>query len=273
MFEGQGSHARVGMAQGLAVLVGIWGISAATHAQESGMASGANPAGPPSLRADAGDDQIAVVSRQVTLAGQRSQPCENVGFRWIQVGGPPVRLQLEQGMYLSFVPEEPGRYRFALMIAAGNRISEPATVEVAVQPDKALSRISPGVLPSLEEQIRASLRILPEGPALAAPLAGVFDRVAQRMDLYASYDEAFQEMSRQLDAIVPPDPLRRRAWIEGLFQPLTGQVIEALRADGLDLRLPGARTAPLTPAQKNYLSVVFHTLAAGARGAGSLSSR
>jgi hypothetical protein len=272
MIGGGRSHARAGVVPGLAALVGVCGLGVVAGAQESGAVARGTPAGPPVLRADAGDDQLAILGRQVTLAGNRSRPREQVGFRWIQVGGPPARLRLEEGMFLSFVPEEPGRYRFALVIAVGSRISEPATVEVVAQAASKAAR-PPGPGPSLEDQIRAGLLALPEGPALAGPLSDVFDRIAQRMDLYSSYGEAFQEMSRQLDVLVPAEPARRRAWIDGLFRPLTGNVIDVLRADGLDLRLPGAQDAALTPAQKQRLATVFRALAEGARGAGQLSSR
>ena len=58
----------------------------------------------PTAVADAGDDQIALVNRQVTLNGTLSEPKGRVAFRWVQVGGPPVRLKLEDGPFFSFVP-------------------------------------------------------------------------------------------------------------------------------------------------------------------------
>ncbi len=183
-----------------------------------------------------------------------------------------MRLKLEQGPYLSFVPETPGRYQFALVVAAGSAISAPASVTVNVEPDpRGGAQVS--APPALEDEVRASVMGLPEGPAQAGALAGVFDRVAQRMTLYSTYAEAFQEMSRQLDAIVPADAVRRRAWIDGLFQPLTLRVVESLRGDGLDLRLPDGQAAPLTASQKTRLTTLFRTMADGARSAGRLSAR
>ena len=82
--------------------------------------------------ADAGDDQLAMVGRQVTLYGGRSEPQGRIGYRWIQVAGPKIRLKLENGPFFSFVPTAPGVYRFALLVAAGSQVSEPDEVTLTV---------------------------------------------------------------------------------------------------------------------------------------------
>lgn len=228
----------------------------------------------PRLVADAGDDQRVIVGRQVTLNGMRSEPRGRVGFRWIQTGGPAVRLKLEDGYIFSFVPEEPGLYRFTLLVAAGGLISEPASVEVWAAPHAGIARtaaagpISTTGLP-LDAVLRSALQLAPEGTRNAAALAELFGRIAQRMELYTSYAEVHQELSRQLEAIVPSEPARRRVWIETVFQPLTGRLVDAMWAEGLDLRRPEARTAVLTNSQKARLAELFQGMAEGARAAGA----
>lgn len=221
--------------------------------------------------ADAGDDQLALVGRQVTLNGARSQPRGELGYRWVQVGGPRVRLRLEDGYVLSFVPDDPGTYRFALVVARGSRISEPDVVEVlasAAVPGPRLTGMASSNEPwPLDAQVRGAIQRAPDGPAVAVALAATFDHVADRMDLYTSYSEAHAEMARQLEAVVPADPARRKAWVDALFQPLTDRLIEAMFVEGLDLRRTEGQRAPLTPAQKARLVALFRSMAEGARAA------
>ncbi len=77
------------------------------------------------LRADAGDDQVGFVGRQMTLNGSRSEPRGKIGYRWLQLGGPDVKLKIEDGYIFTFVPSEPGIYRFALVVGEGGRILGP----------------------------------------------------------------------------------------------------------------------------------------------------
>ena len=86
----------------------------------------------PAPRADAGDDQVGLIGREITLNGMRSEPRGQLAYRWIQTGGPTVRLKIEDSYVYSFVPTVPGHYRFALVVAANGEISEPDEVSVTV---------------------------------------------------------------------------------------------------------------------------------------------
>lgn len=222
------------------------------------------------LQADAGDDQVGMVGRQVTLNGSRSEPRGRIGYRWVQMSGPRVRLKMEDGYIYSFVPTAPGLYRFALVVATGGRISEPDAVSVTVA---AALPSSPeggaaGVRPETVEAIaRSALASLDGGPAVADDLGDAFEAIAQRMDLYGSYAEAFQELSRRLDVIVPVEPARRDLWAGRIFAPLTARMIEAVRLEGLDLGQPAGQSAPLNENQRARLAEQFRSMSEGFRAA------
>ena len=86
----------------------------------------------PTITADAGDDQIAVLGRQVTLNGIRSLPTAGLKYRWTQVDGPRLRSKYEEGSCCTFTPEEQGMYRFLLVVANTEEISEASEVKVFV---------------------------------------------------------------------------------------------------------------------------------------------
>jgi len=75
------------------------------------------PAPAPVLRADAGDDQIGLVGRQITLNGGRSGPRGAIGYRWIQLSGPEPTARGQDGYIFTFTPRAAGIYRFALLVA------------------------------------------------------------------------------------------------------------------------------------------------------------
>jgi len=227
----------------------------------SGEASEDNP------RAVAGDDASGTVGRRVTLDGDRSEPRGRLGYRWLQLGGPKVRTKREDGSVFSFVPAAPGTYRFALVVAVGGVISEPDTVTVTVVPPAA-----PTALPgrsaeaaAIDEAARAALASVPGGAEASSAMAGAFAGVADRMDLYRSYLDIFQELTGRIGPILPTDPARRAAWDERLFAPLTARLIEALRAEGLDLRQPEGQRAELTAGQRTRLAEQFRGMAEGFR--------
>jgi hypothetical protein len=237
------------------------------------------PSAESGLRADAGDDQIGVVGRQTTLYGGRSEPRGKVAYRWIQTGGPAVRLKLQESHVFSFVPDQPGTYRYALVVASGGAISEPDEVEVVVQaigspppsgpgsvaaPGRVAAPRDPG---SLEQFVRSALAGLEGGPAAAAGLAEAFEGIAERSSLYTTYNGAFSELSRRTDTLVPEDPARRAAWIDRLFAPATNRLVEELRKEGLDLSNGAARDLPLTAAQRHRMAEVFRAIARGCREA------
>lgn len=221
------------------------------------------------LKADAGDDVAGLVGRQITLNGGHSEPKGKVGYRWLQLGGPKVRLKLEDGYIYSFVPTSPGIYRFALVVAVGSEISEPDPVTVSVG---AAMATAPADLPPeaseptpVDEAARAALSASPGGVAAAGPLADAFLGVSERMDLYRSYADVFQELTHRLAPVLPTDRLSRLAWDERLFAPLTARLIEAMRGEGLDLRLTEGQRAELTAGQRARLSEQFRAMAEGFR--------
>lgn len=219
------------------------------------------------LLADAGDDQLAVVGRRVNLSGVLSEPRGQLGYRWIQVGGPKVRLFIEAEATYSFVPHLPGVYRFALVVAAGRTISEPDEVSVSVASPSALPAGSPAKA-EVEEMPEAARRLLASvagGGELSANLAEVFDGVADRMDLYHSAAEMFQEMSRRLDAVVPSEPGARGVWAERVFTPLTSRLVSTFLAEGLDLRKPESQALELTLSQRARMAECFREAAEGFR--------
>jgi hypothetical protein len=127
----------------------------------------------PTLLADAGDPQVGLVGRMVTLNAIRSEPRGRIGYRWIQVGGPTIKLKIEDSYTYSFIPPAPGIYRFALVVAAGSEISEPAKVSVTVAaavPTADLSYATAGTPPGaasvepMEELARAALAGTDGGP-------------------------------------------------------------------------------------------------------------
>ena len=237
-----------------------------------GRARGPNLA---SLCADAGDDQLGMVGHQITLNGIRSAPRDQIGYRWIQTGGPSVRLKIEDGYLYSFVPSEPGTYRLALVVASGGEVSEPDEVRVTVIPEgspAAGSSVATGStavrvrrMEPLERSFRMAFASLDIGSSLSNELSQTFVAIAGRMNLYRSYDEAFSEISRRLDAIVPQDPARRGVWIERLFAPMTAWMIEEMRGEGLDLSTPGGRASAMTATQRDRLAEIFRTIGEGFR--------
>ena len=162
------------------------------------MDGGGSPAA--GLKADAGDDIPGLVGHQVTLNGSRSEPRGRIGYRWLQVGGPKVRLKLEDRYVYSFVPTAPGLYRFALVVASGSEISEPATVTVTVG---AATANAPAVeapeSATIGEVARAALASSPGGGDAANALSDAFLGVAERMDLYRSYGDVFLELTHRLE--------------------------------------------------------------------------
>jgi hypothetical protein len=118
-----------------------------------------------------------------------------------------------------------------------------------------------------QEIARGALAALKLGADVAEPLARTFDDTADRMDLYETYADAFAEMSRRLESILPSDASQRSRWIERLFQPLTARVIEVMRSEGLDLRTSEGPSIPLSAAQRASLADQFRLIAEGVRSA------
>jgi hypothetical protein len=222
------------------------------------------------LQADAGDDQVAVVGRRVTLNGLRSEPQGKIGYRWIQVAGPEVALPVQDGATYSFVPTTPGLHRFALVVAHDGAISQPDPVEVMVGTVMAPAPPTPvapppAPAPTLGQFAGSTLASLDGGREAAPELAAAFEEAAARVDLYDSYTELYSELSRRLEPILPADPARRRAWDQSLFGPLTAQVVQVMGQAGVDLRTPEGLHAPLPDVLRRALAAQFREMAAGFR--------
>jgi hypothetical protein len=224
------------------------------------------------LKADAGDDQVAMVGHRVNLSGALSEPRGQVGYRWLQMSGPKVRLSFEEGSTFAFVPPLPGVYRFGLVVASGREISGADEVTVTVaSPSASLGTtgLAPGDAEPTTDLARRLLTSVRGGADVAVDLAEVFDGTADRMDLYQSYAETFNEVSRRLEGVVPPDPAVRGTWSDRLFTPLTTRLIERMLPDGLDLRRPEGQNAELTLGQRARMAELFREVAEGFRAAKS----
>jgi hypothetical protein len=222
----------------------------------------------PTLKADAGDDQIGLVGRQITLNAMRSEPRGKIGYRWLQVAGPAVAIKIVDRHTYTFVPQEPGIYRFALVVASGSEISEPDAVEVAVGPGAAVvgrEQAPVAAPPSVRDLATSLLLAVNGGPAKAADLAGSFDGIAERMDLYESFAEAFSEMAKRLETVLPAGSPARPLWDAHLFTPLTSRLALELRPEGLDLARPDSMAAAMTATQKQKLAGLLREMAAGFR--------
>lgn len=222
----------------------------------------APPADPNLPHADAGDDQIALVGRRITLDGSRSGPA-GVGYRWIQLSGPKAAQTREENGYFSFVPAATGIYRFALIVGAGTALSQPDEVEVTVgqppsrNPAEAESA-APAQAPSTSG---AGTLEAVYGRVALDQVAGVLDSVADRCPLYTSFSDLTSELGRRLDAILPADPQSRQVWTKGIFEPLTQRTTLEMLPAGLDLRLLQGHQQALTAPQQDRLQAVFRTYA------------
>ncbi len=239
------------------------------------------------LIADAGDDQIGVVGRQMTLNGHRSSPQGEIGYRWVQVGGPAVRLKIEDNQTYTFVPEAPGLYRFALVVAKGSMISDPSLVSVTVKPmtqdeessgqAEAVKRVAASSVPrrspipeleplpkprkTIEELVMTSVQAIPGSKEQAGELADVFDEIVIRMSLYPSFSSLMNTLSQWIDRVIETASSNRAVWTRKLFEPLTARLIEEMRAEGLDLRRLEAHSATLSDDQRARLAEIFEQVA------------
>jgi hypothetical protein len=223
--------------------------------------------------ADAGDDQVAVVGRQITLNGMRSHPKGLIGYRWVQVGGPKIRFQLEEGPIFSFVPVTPGVYRFALIVAVGSQTSDPDEVSVTVAALASVggTRVAAETREfepdSLDQVARRALSLVHAKAETIDQMAVIFEEIARRMDLYEDYASIFGELSQRLETIIPSSPSRRALWMERVFNPLAVGLVQVMQEEGLDLNRPEGQNAPLNQAQRARLAEQFHLMANGFRSA------
>ena len=222
--------------------------------------------------ADAGDDQVAVVGRQITLNGIRSHPKGLIGYRWVQVGGPRTRVQLQDGPIFSFVPVIPGVYRFALIVAVGNQTSEPDEVAVTVGALASVAgkRTTPETTAepeSLDQVAGRALGLVHARAETVDQLVTIFEEIAHRVDLYEDYADLFRELSQRLEMVVTNVPSRRALWMERVFNPLALGLMQVMQEEGLDLSRPEGQNTPLNQAQRARLAEQFTLMAQGFRSA------
>ncbi|MFO0958581.1 MAG: hypothetical protein U0800_14325 [Isosphaeraceae bacterium] len=216
---------------------------------------------PNAPRADAGDDQVGLVGRRITLNGSRSTP-RTAGFRWIQTAGPTTSQPIQEGPYYSFVPRATGTYRFALVIASESAISPPDEVVVIVGELPSANRSAPAdppISPALTRLVVGSEGI--SGPMTVRQIADAFEALSERAPLYSTFNELTVEMARRLDAVIPPEPIARQTWSQAMFTPLSQLTTAEMLAVGVDLRLPQGHGQPLTQAQRDRLQALFRDYA------------
>ncbi|RUL87170.1 hypothetical protein [Tautonia sociabilis] len=225
----------------------------------------ASPAPAPGPRADAGDDQIGLVGRRITLNGSRSGPGPGLAFRWFQMAGPPIRETSQEGPYYSFVPTEAGIYRFGLVVAREGTILGPddVTVEVGEPPAASGSAMPMAAWGTGIASASPTARVVlgggagPLGGMVTERVAEILDEVAFRVDLYSTFADLTAELMRRIDAVVPQDPQVRQLWDQAVFGPMSRQLASELYAAGLDLRLPQSYQEPLSASQKERLQAML----------------
>jgi hypothetical protein len=219
------------------------------------------------LRADAGDDQIGLVGRRITLNGSQSAPGQGIIYRWFQLAGPKVEQAIQEKYYYAFTPADPGIYRFGLVVAASSGSGEVSlsdldevVVTVGEMPSTFGGPSLGGVagaapLAALDQALQG-----PGSIAVRATLdqvASVLEAISARATLYTTFAELTSELMRRLDVSIPADPNARQFWAQAVFSPLTQHTVAELLAVGLDLRLPQAHQQPLNPAQQERLRKLF----------------
>lgn len=214
----------------------------------------------PGPQADAGDDQIGLVDRRITLNGGRSRPEGQLGYRWIKLAGPAIEDPRQEGSYYSFVPTAPGLYKFALVVGHQSQVSQPdeVTVEVGQRPTAETS--SP-----VGRWIGLLLPSIPQGYETAGRVAEIFEAIGQRAPLYSSYSELQSELNRRLQEVIPQDPTLHGVWANQVFGPLSQLTGTEMLAVGVDLRSPAALVAPLDVAQKQRIQTYYQGLAGAFR--------
>lgn len=239
------------------------------------------------LKADAGDDVLAFVGRKATLNGGQSQPVGNIGIRWIQISGPQITEAFTQGPNLIVVPPVQGVYQFLLVVAQGSEISDPdhVTLTAVAIPKELQSPViqdgfnsakpnpesSQNVAPAADlpvEDLLAKLAFqslsgISHNPSTSHALSVLFSDIAGKMDLYASYSEINEEMSRRIDLILKDSGHDLQVWSVQVFEPLTTALSIWVKPSGLDLRNQAQWHSNLNSQQRQRLSAGLTALAKG----------
>ena len=228
--------------------------------------------GPPGVGtgpvADAGDDQIGLVGRRITLNGSRSRPHDRVGFRWMHLSGPAIAEARQEGPYFTFVPTTPGVYRFALLVGFESKVSMPSVlaVEVGQRPGSTSGAVATveSVSP-LSRWARDAVATIPGGEETSAQVGDVFEAIAGRAALYTSFAQLQSELTRRLDVVVPTEPEARQQWSTRVFGPLSQMTAAELVAAGIDQRQPTAADRPLEAMQRERIGSFYRSLAVAFR--------
>jgi hypothetical protein len=220
-------------------------------------------------RSDAGDDQVGLVGRRITLNGSGSgTPRQGASCRWFQLAGPKVEKAAQEGYYYSFVPMTPGVYRFGLVVATGGGSSAPTISEM----DEVL--VTVGELPTAfggtatagisNGVSTVALDQMLQGPgsitarATLDQVAAILEAIAGRASLYTSFADLSSEMMRRIDGVMPTDANTRQFWSSAVFAQLTQHITTEMLAVGLDLRTPQAVNTSLSPLQQDKLQKLFN---------------
>jgi hypothetical protein len=213
-------------------------------------------------RADAGDDQIGLVGRKITLNGAGSMPRGRIAYRWLMLEGAKIDQPSQDGSYFAFTPEKPGIYRFGLVVASVEsgqvQVSDvdEVTVTVAEFPWASVAGVgSPVPTAAIDQMLKG-----PGGQAGRATLeqaAASFDAIAGRATLYTNFAELSSELMRRLDAIIPADPNWRQFWSQAVFAPLSEHLAGEMLASGVDLRTPQGQQQALGPKQQERIQKIF----------------
>jgi hypothetical protein len=166
---------------------------------------------------------------------------------------------LQDRHLLTWIPEFPGVYRFALVVADGGGISEPDYVEITVGESPKKTSFD------LDAIVREAFRTLNAPESTADAIAEIAGRIASKAELYESYNMLLHELSRSLDALIPSDAATRSSWNERLFVPLSRLLMERLQAESLDLSRPESLDARLSIPQRAALAAFFHEIASAGR--------
>lgn len=230
----------------------------------------------------AGDDQIGLVGRQITLNGSKSRPENLVGFRWMHISGPLIANATQDGAFFSFIPTQPGIYRFALCVGLENQVSHPSIVVVEVGqrptpppaelaptpaiPTRAVPNTAPSASPTPTESpivkwAATALTAIPNHMETSAKVSEVFQNIADRVNLYSNFSQLQTELNRRLEVAVPTDPATRSLWSTHIFGPLAQTTAMELIACGIDLRVPEAGEKSFEPWQRDRLVAFYSTLA------------
>ena len=222
---------------------------------------------PMAPQADAGDDQIELVGRKITLNGACRTPADVVAYRWFQVGGPKVENSSQDRSYYSFTPSTPGIYIFGLVVATCDRVTGPAisepddvvvTVAQSASPSAATTTapVAPPFLTSALDQAVRTARTY-ANRELLDKVGGTFESIAERAPLYSSFAELSSEIMRRLDEAIPKDSNSRLLWGQGVFAPLTQYTVAEMRQAGLELGSPQGLYQELNSTQKEKLRALF----------------